>query len=295
MPGLGRDLAIAHDVFRRLGPFVLHDHQQPEAELGHDLGRVRADRRGVEAPLRVRDRPGADRGARDFVEFSLIGKGLVAQRLNDDLRRLDKARPRLLHRNAEPLVFDAGGAAPEPEHAAPAAQQIEQRDLLGDAHRVVPRQYDDRGAELDALCAPGIVGEKLGRRRRHRIAGEMVFEREDRVEAERLGKIAERQMLADHRGVGPAGLAQHVERDPDFHQLSPDPNCPPRRSGRKSWQRSARGAVPSTGCRQAAIPVEPFLRFAVSAANLQPAFPHGLHRDSRTAASRSRSASSEYR
>ena len=212
----------------------------------------RADRRGVEAPLRVRDRPRPDRGARDFEELAVIGKGFAAQRRDDDLGRLDKARPRLLHRHAEPLVFDAGRAAPEAEQAAPAAQDIEQRDLLGDAHRVVPRQHDDRGAELDPLRAPGVIGEQLGRRRRHRIAGEMVFEREDRVEAERLGEVAERQMLADHRGVGPAGLTQHVERDPDFHRLPPDPtlcpaNDPPPGSRRQPDRAGGATITPRTG------------------------------------------------
>ena len=171
----------------------------------------------------MRDRPRPDRGARDLEEFAVVLEALVRQRLDDDLRRLDKARPRLPHRDAEALVFDARRAAPEAEQAAPAAQDIEQRDLLGDAHRVVPRQHDDRGAELDALGAAGVIGQQLGRRRRHRVAGEVVLEREQRVEAERLGQIAERQMLADHRGVGAAGLAQHVERDPDFHGVPPDP------------------------------------------------------------------------
>ena len=141
--------------------------------------------------------------------------------LDDDLRRLDKARPRLAHRNAEAFVLDARRAAAEAEHTAPAAEYVEQRDLFGDAHGVVPRQHDDRGAERDALGAAGVIRQQLGRRRRHRIAGEMVLKREDRVEAQRLGEIAHRQMLADHRGVRAPVLAQHVERDADFHGLPP--------------------------------------------------------------------------
>jgi hypothetical protein len=49
----------------------------------------------------------------------------------------------------------------------------------------------------------------------------MMFEREQRVEAQRLGEVAHRQMLADHRGVRAAFLAQHVERDADFHGFPP--------------------------------------------------------------------------
>ncbi len=39
-----RDFAIADDVLRRFRPLVLHDDQDAEPELGHDLGRFRAHR-----------------------------------------------------------------------------------------------------------------------------------------------------------------------------------------------------------------------------------------------------------
>ena len=39
-----RDFAVADDVLRRFRPLVLHDDQDAETELGHDLGRFRADR-----------------------------------------------------------------------------------------------------------------------------------------------------------------------------------------------------------------------------------------------------------
>jgi hypothetical protein len=100
--------------------------------------------------------------------------------------------------------------------------------------KAICSQDDDRGAELDPLCPAGIIGEQLGGCRRHRVAGEMVFERENRVEAERLGQIAERQVLADDRGVRAAGLTQHVERDPDFHRRTPGLLPSPRRSGRRT-------------------------------------------------------------
>ena len=124
VPGRGGDLPVMGDVGRGLGPFVLHDHQDAEAELGHDLGRVGADRRGVEAALGMRDRPRPDRGARDLEELALMLEAVLRQRLDDDLRRLDKARSRLFHRDAEALVFDARGAAPEAEQTTPAAQDV---------------------------------------------------------------------------------------------------------------------------------------------------------------------------
>ncbi len=73
----------------------------------------------------------------------------------------------------------------------------------------------------------------------------MVFEREERVEAERLGEVAERQMLADDRRVGPAGLTQHVKRDPYFHRLPPDRTCPPRH-----YQRNLSNDLPAVPWRQ---------------------------------------------
>ena len=52
-------------------------------------------------------------------------EAVLGQRLDDDLRRLDKARPRLLHRDAEAFVFDARRAASEAEQAASAAEDVQ--------------------------------------------------------------------------------------------------------------------------------------------------------------------------
>ncbi len=45
----------------------------------------------------------------------------------------------------------------------------------------------------------------------------MMLEREQRVEAQRLGEIAHRQMIGHDRHIGTAGLGQHIERNADFH------------------------------------------------------------------------------
>ena len=205
------------DVFGRFRPFVLHHHQDAEAELGHDLGRVGAHRRRVKAALRMRDRPRPHRGARYAEELAVMLEAVARQRLDDDVGGLDKARPCLAHRHPEPLVFDAGRTPPKAEQTPPAAQYIEQRDLLRDPDGIVPRQDDDRGTELDTAGAAGVIRQQLARRRRHRIAGEMVFEREQGIEPERFGEVAHRQVAPDHGRIGPAGLAQHIQRDPDLH------------------------------------------------------------------------------
>ena len=216
-----RDVAVAPDVLGGLRPLVLHDDEQAEAELGHDLGRLRAHRRGVEAPLGVRDRARPDRRPRDLEELAVPLEDVLGQRLDDDLGGLHEARPRFLHRDAEAGVLHGGRAAAEAEHAAAVREDVEQRDLLGHPHRVVPGQHDDRGAEDDALGAAGDVAQQLGRRRRHGVAGEVVLQREDRVEAERLGQVAQGQVLGEHGGVRAAFLRQHVERDADSHDVLP--------------------------------------------------------------------------
>ncbi len=134
-------------------------------------------------------------GARDLVELALPLEFGLAQSLADQLCGLGKARPRLTHRYAESGVFDARRPAAKAEEATPAREDVEECDPFGDTDRVVPGEHDDRRPEDDALGAAGEVGQELERCRRHRIAGEMVLEREERVEAERLGEIAHRQMV----------------------------------------------------------------------------------------------------
>src|ERR1019366_87284 len=71
--------------------------------------------------------------------------------------------------------------------------------------------------------AASVIRQQLQRRRRHGIAGEVMLQCEQTVEAERFGEIAELQMLVDDGGVRAACLAEHVERDSDFHGWHPLP------------------------------------------------------------------------
>jgi hypothetical protein len=108
-------------------------------------------------------------------------------------------------------------AAAKTERATPTAQQVEQCDLLGDADRVVPWDHGDGGAKVDAFNSACVIGQQLQWRRRHGKAGEVMFQREQRVEAERLSEIAQLGMLVDNRNVRTCSLGQHVERHTDFH------------------------------------------------------------------------------
>src|SRR5262249_17995606 len=82
----------------------------------------------------------------------------------------------------------------------------------------VPGQDDDGGAQRNALRAAGEVRQQLRGRRRHRVAGEVVLEGEQRVEAQRLGQVAEGQVLGEDVGVGAAFLLEHVEPDANLHE-----------------------------------------------------------------------------
>ena len=66
-------------------------------------------------------------------------------------------------------------------------EKIERCRFLGEQHRVVPRRHDDGRTETKRLRAHGQSG-KQHQCRRHLIpAAEMVFNRETRMKAERLG------------------------------------------------------------------------------------------------------------
>jgi len=49
----------------------------------------------------------------------------------------------------------------------------------------------------------------------------VVLQRKERVEAERLGEVAHRQMVGHDRHVGARRLRQHIERNADFHDDAP--------------------------------------------------------------------------
>ena len=162
VPDAGRDIAIASDVLGRLRPLVLHDDQEAEAELGHDLRRLRADRRRIEPPLRIGHRPRPDRHFWNFVELPVPFEDFVTQCFGHELRGFGEARPRLLHRHAEARILHGGRTTAEAEHTAAVGEDVEERDLLGHPHRVVPRQHDHGGAERDPLRPAGDVAEQLG-------------------------------------------------------------------------------------------------------------------------------------
>ena len=124
---------------------------------------------------------------------------------------LGEAPPRLAHLDAEAVELDAPEAPSEAEHRPAAGEVVEQREVLDDTHRVVPRQHRDHRAELDPRRLAGDPGQELRHVRRQLVVGEVVLGRPHRVEPDVLGPRCERQLVAVHLGVG--DLAVEVLED----------------------------------------------------------------------------------
>jgi len=90
-------------------------------------------------------------------------------------------------RRAEGPVLARVVAPAGREHRPPVAQHVEQVELLDHAQRMVEREHDRRGAQLDPLRAGGHVSEEHRRRREHAEAREVVLGDPRAVVAHGLG------------------------------------------------------------------------------------------------------------
>ena len=101
--------------------------------------------------------------------------------------------------------FDEG-AAPRHDLGAPARQQVERRELLEHADRIVRREHRHRAGQLDLLGAFGGRG-KNHRRRRGGVVGAVMLAEAEHVEADLVGKldlfdqVAQPLMRADVAGA----------------------------------------------------------------------------------------------
>src|SRR5262249_14184344 len=89
--------------------------------------------------------------------------------------------------NAKAVEFRIPVALAHAEIEATVGQKIERRRLLGKQHRIVPRQYYDRGAKPQALRTAGNEAQEVERGRNLAVAGEMVLDHEQACIAEFLG------------------------------------------------------------------------------------------------------------
>ena len=106
-----------------------------------------------------------------------------------------------VHRNAEPLVLDASQATADPENQPTAGEVVEHRDPLDKPCGVVPRQHDHAGTDLQVGASRDPPQELQGVGA-HRVVGEVVLHRPDRVEAEVLGLLHHPHLLVPDLFVG---------------------------------------------------------------------------------------------
>ena len=147
---------------------------------------------------------------------------LGGPRLADDLHRLVEALGGLVDRDAEAVELGLAVALADAEIDPPAGQQVERRDLLGDQHRIVPRQHDHRGAEPDVLGARREIGEHRHRGGHLALAGEVMLDHEELLEAEPVGfgHIVDEALVALAVLQADAALGARASEQAELHATS---------------------------------------------------------------------------
>ena len=199
-------LAPVRDHLRRAPEHV----GRPADDDGQPAARREVDARGggadglVDRRVRLLERFRVDRdrvlGGNARV-FALVDQCLARPGLHHHVEALDEARARLVDVDAEAgelalLVADA-----DADVDAPAAELIDDRDLLGDAHGVVERQYDDRRADADAIRARGDVACHYHRVGEDAVPREVVLTEPEAVEAEAVRLYGEVHHPGEHLAV----------------------------------------------------------------------------------------------
>ena len=127
----------------------------------------------------------------DVVELPVLplpGEPLVRRpRLGDDVDRFLEPRFGLLHRNAEADELVVPVSLADAEIQPSARQQVHRRRLLRQQHRVVPRQHDHRRSETQRARAGADPGQQVERGGDLAEAGEVMFDDERALVAQRFG------------------------------------------------------------------------------------------------------------
>jgi hypothetical protein len=100
-------------------------------------------------------------------------------------------------------------AAPEPDVEAPAGQEIQRRDLLGDHEGVVERHHDDGRAHAQVPGLRRDVRRELHRAREIAIGREVVLGEPDVAEPEGLGGLGHLDPARIDLLRGPSGRRLH--------------------------------------------------------------------------------------
>src|SRR5262249_41926978 len=104
---------------------------------------------GINASIEGVLGPRPELGARLLVELAVALDKPGLQCIDDHWSGLVEALPRFVHAQAERSELPPRQAASEAEAKSALAQHVEHGRLLGYAQRIVPRQDDGRGAQID--------------------------------------------------------------------------------------------------------------------------------------------------
>src|SRR5205814_8375520 len=115
--------------------------------------------------------------------FALERETLVRPRADDEIERLVEALAALLLRDPIAGIVQRRGAAADAEFEAAVAEDVGDRDFLGDLDRVMHRQQRHRRAEADAARPLGRSGQHHQRIGKYRKAStEVKFAEPYRIE-----------------------------------------------------------------------------------------------------------------
>ncbi|ODN66256.1 hypothetical protein A6302_04454 [Methylobrevis pamukkalensis] len=169
---------VAHgggDRMQRLGAAPAGGHEGRAAPFGDRLQDRRMGRGAVERRHRRLLRAHREHRVRDVDILALEAGAALGQRLFHHPPVFDEDLGLLRHVGVVALELVGLVAGADADHRPSAGQLVEQRDLLGNPHRVIERQHDHAGAKPDAAGDAGHVGGDHQRRDADRIVGEMVL------------------------------------------------------------------------------------------------------------------------
>jgi hypothetical protein len=154
-------------------------------------------------------------------ELALIRKRLLHPHLGQAAHKLVPALLGGVGVGAKAAELGPGGGAAGADMQAPARQDVEGRGLLGDLDRMIELRHADHDAvaDLDVLGQDGAGGEEqLGRRAVGIFLEEMVFDRPDMLEAQRVGElhlfeaiVVDRALLLGRPGARNGDLVEQAE------------------------------------------------------------------------------------
>ena len=159
----------------------------------------------------------------------MVGEFTLGPGPDHDLLGLVEPRLGFVMVDAKALVIIdvVGRAAAEPDDQSPLGEVVDDRDLLGEADRMVQRHLQYREAEFGAA---GRGGKRAGKADRVGIgadAVEMVLGEPDHVNAEFVREPSLAQGLVDDGAVMPGIAAVGKQEIAEFHyRPRPEPDPP---------------------------------------------------------------------